>query len=234
MSKKKKPLIVLAVISGIVISLFIIGKLTGAFTYHTLNSGANIPTLQPGNLFFSSNLVSPKRHDLIVFNYLHPESGKQLWVFRLCGMPGDKIEIKNGTVYANGQDTDEPLNLKLMYLIPDTSIITVSEHFDLEGDDLPIQMDSGRAIAFLSKEQMKELTAMKIRCERYLHSKTAPPPPEIEAIYHQPWTIDDFGPIEVPKDHYFVLGDNRYMAADSRLIGFIKKSDLYGVVLGVK
>lgn len=234
MFKKKKPLIILAIIGGIVIGLFIVGKLTGAFTYHTLRSGANSPTLQPGSIFFSSNLVSPKRQDLIVFNFQAPELGKQLWVFRLCGMPGDKIEIKNGTVYANGHDTDKPLNLKLMYLIPDTSIITVTEYFDLEDDDSPVQIDSGRAIAFLSKEQMKELTAIKIPCERYLHSKTQPPPPEIEAIYHQPWTIEDFGPVEVPKDHYFVLGDNRYMAQDSRYIGFIKKSDLYGVVLGVK
>lgn len=33
---------------------------------------------------------------------------------------------------------------------------------------------------------------------------------------------------EVPKDSYFVLGDNRQNSKDSRMIGFIKKEDIIG------
>ncbi|NII26526.1 signal peptidase I [Pseudoflavitalea sp. X16] len=234
MSKKKKPLIVLAVIGGIIISLLVAARITGALIYFKTPSSANLPALKVGDEFFSSNLVSSERFDFITFYYTDSMQGKHVRVYRLCGMPGDKIAIKAGNLYVNDKSADTSLNLRLMYLIPDAGIMTVTEHFNLSGDDEPIRIDSGKAIVFLSKEQTKELTAMKIPCERYLHGKTQPPPPEIEAIYHQPWTLDDFGPIQVPKDHYFVLGDNRYNAADSRLIGLIKKSDLHGVVLGVK
>ena len=38
----------------------------------------------------------------------------------------------------------------------------------------------------------------------------------------------DFDKVRVPKDCYFVLGDNRVNSVDSRMIGPVKKSDIRG------
>ena len=40
-----------------------------------------------------------------------------------------------------------------------------------------------------------------------------------------------FGPVVLPKDHYFVLGDNRDHSLDSKFFGFVPFSDLKGRAL---
>jgi len=61
--------------------------------------GAKIP-------FTNLNLPAlrqPKRGDVIVFIY--PESPKKDFIKRLVGLPGEAVEIKNGTIFIN----DKPL-----------------------------------------------------------------------------------------------------------------------------
>lgn len=40
----------------------------------------------------------------------------------------------------------------------------------------------------------------------------------------------DYGPVLVPADHYFMLGDNRAHSADSRVYGFVPRREIVGRV----
>lgn len=42
-----------------------------------------------------------------------------------------------------------------------------------------------------------------------------------------------FGPIEIPADHYFMMGDNRNNSRDSRYFGAVHRSEILGRAVGV-
>ena len=43
----------------------------------------------------------------------------------------------------------------------------------------------------------------------------------------------DFGPVQVPEGHYFMMGDNRDNSRDSRFFGFVPRREIIGEVKGV-
>ena len=47
-------------------------------------------------------------------------------------------------------------------------------------------------------------------------------------IYNDQGNRDNFGPVVVPKDHYFMMGDNRDNSLDSRYWGFLNKDYIIG------
>ncbi len=68
------------------------------------------PTLQNGEYVLVSKLAyrfgEPQRGDIIVFKY--PGQPPQDLIKRLIGLPGDMVEVKDGVVFVNGQQLDEP------------------------------------------------------------------------------------------------------------------------------
>lgn len=44
----------------------------------------------------------------------------------------------------------------------------------------------------------------------------------------RPNRVQNFGPVTVPPEHYLMLGDNRDNSADSRVYGFVPRSELVG------
>jgi signal peptidase I len=228
---KKRLLTVLAIAGGIIICLYILGRITGGLQFFKAPTSSNEPTIKNGTYFFSSNLITPQRFNFICYHHTDSMFGKQIWVHRLCGLPGDIIQIKNGNLFVNGKPADGQLSLKLDYIIPDTSFQTVVELAHLSDEEQFIPYPPKSAIVALTNKNCETLSAHKIPLKRRIR-EAQQPDDYIQHIYGHPWNEDNFGPITVPSNHYFVLGDNRYRAQDSRYTGFIPVNDFYGTVLG--
>jgi signal peptidase I len=88
----------------------------------------------------SYKLSSPKRGDVIVFQY--PDNPVDDYIKRVIGVPGDTVEIEDGRVYINGQVVNEPY---LSNVIPDSQRgkWTVPEgSYFVMGDNRPHSSDS--------------------------------------------------------------------------------------------
>lgn len=73
-------------------------------------SGSMIPTLQIKDRVlvckFWYRFSDPKRGDIVVFKY--PMDPKRDFVKRVVGLPGDTVELQEGTVLINGEPQSEP------------------------------------------------------------------------------------------------------------------------------
>lgn len=75
-------------------------------------SGSMLPTLQINDRLIIDKLgyklTDPKRGDIVVFNPPEALSDyKDAFIKRIVGLPGEKLEVKNGRVYVNGRPLKE-------------------------------------------------------------------------------------------------------------------------------
>jgi len=219
-----KPLIVVAIVWVLLIGLWIIGRLTFTFRLFRVSTAANQPTLKIRQLFFTSNLKKPRRFNLICYRALTPETGPAIRTHRLCGIPGDIIEIKAGILYVNQQDADKGLSLMHVYKLSAQN--TTGLIYDPKlAYTIPPYSDT--IYIPLGDEYVRN---KKIPGEQYI----LPPglrEPAIFQVFRENWNQDHFGPVKVPTGKFFVLGDNRAGIMDSRYQGFIDQSKYVATVL---
>jgi len=155
--KQKSPIlelvesVLVAVVLALIIRFFL-------FEPFYIPSGSMEPTLQVEDKIIVNKLVyrfkDPERGDIVVFQ--HPMLDPKLdYIKRVIGLPGETLEIKDSTVYING----EPLK------------------------------------------------------EDYL-------PEDLRFM--------DFGPVTIPENSYFMMGDNRNNSQDSRVWGTLPREYIIG------
>ncbi len=192
--------------------------------------------------------LEPKRQKITIFHY--PLDKDKDFVKRCIALPGDTLVIKNRVVYVNGKQLMEPY-LRFADQIRDRDFIKNMPHYRLNqgefafvikpdtGKDLIVKIVYprgfppganeyvGSAIAIEDQEiEMKDNQIYVDGMETTPHKIFT-----FEEIFsHGNWPIikDNFGPYIVPKDYYFMMGDNRDESLDSRFWGPVHKKFIFG------
>jgi signal peptidase I len=108
-------------------------------------SGSMIPTLEIGDRVLVNKFIyrftEPKRGDIVVFTSV--DNPKEDLIKRVIGVPGDKIAVRGGKLFLNGEPQKEPYTNKKL---PDRSFfarITVPKgHVFVMGDNRGNSADS--------------------------------------------------------------------------------------------
>jgi len=236
----KKFFLGLGILGTLLFILLVIARITGMLQYYKTPTPANEPAIRQGERILSSILEEVSPYKFIVFTNAYADSINASFIpgfkrgshylYRLCGRPGDIIEMKNGVLWVNRKDFDGGLNLKIQYKIltreyqamdpADINVNEASGQFMITGDSAIVTFDH-----FLFKKYQSRLKPVPFimteptnDCFKWFDKNST-------------WTPDNFGPLKIPAGSYFVLGDNRHNAMDSRYIGFVKKDNVTGVVL---
>jgi signal peptidase I len=196
------------------------------FLYEPFNipSGSMVPTLLVGDYLFVSKfsygysryslpfglpLISgrvffhePQRGDVIVFKY--PRDPSTDYIKRLVGLPGDKIQVLDATVYIN--DVAVKRVRTDSYVDPETGALR--QQFI---ETLPNGVQHPILLA------PRDYQTPAKRCDD----------PQQESR-----DLENTCPFIVPPDHYFMMGDNRDNSADSRDptsgVGYVPVENLVG------
>lgn len=98
--------------------IFIVAFLLAQVMTHFVLINAEVPSesmeniIEPGDRLFGFRLAytfdEPERFDVVIFRY--PVDETQNFIKRIIGLPGERVEIREGKIYVNGSDVplDEP------------------------------------------------------------------------------------------------------------------------------
>lgn len=222
----RKSYTILLLAASTAATILVFARLLGFISFYHVPTPSMEPTIKAGDYIFASNLIKPADNKIIVFNYT--SNGYQTpYLKRVAAMPGETIEMKRGLAYVNNILKEDSAQFYLAYM---TDMLIYNRYNNLlRNNPEPVQAGGSRLLLTLTTKDLS-LFQPEDRPERFIYPRDQT---TLRNYFYEAygWSIDEFGPLQVPADSCFVLGDYRHNSLDSRYFGFIALKDIKGVVL---
>lgn len=131
---KKDLSYIKVIVIAVILALFM---RTFLFNIVRVQQTSMYPTVKPNDIILSSSLYrfkkDFKRGDIVVFK--SPSENKML-IKRIVGLPGEKVEIYDGSIYIDGKLLDEKYFKEKPYTLSPTS------EFEVQADELFVLGDN--------------------------------------------------------------------------------------------
>lgn len=154
--KRRSPLEIVAEVVIIVAAAFAIAMLVQAFVVKpfAIHQVSMQPTLLEGDRILISRLTyhfrEPRAGDVVVFR--SPVNQRDDLVKRIVAVGGDRVAIKNGVLYVNGEPRQEPYLMEWPFagemaeeVVPDGMVFVMGDNRNNSGDSRffgPVDEDS--------------------------------------------------------------------------------------------
>ncbi len=142
------------------VAIFLVVYLT-ILQPHKIKGASMEPNFPDGEYLLTDKVTyrfnQPKRGDVIVFKA--PPDFKDEFIKRIIGIPGDKVMVKGGKVYVNGQIINEPYLAQGQYTSAGTfategaELTVPAKSFFVLGDNRDHSFD-GRNFGFIDKSKI--------------------------------------------------------------------------------
>jgi signal peptidase I len=227
---KTKHILLIVTLLVLPFVLLVAARLLKVYVVYSINTTNMDPTYPAGMQVFGIGFTAFEKGDVVSYQPTPlpgEDTGGNEYLGRIVATEGDTLQMISSFMYLNGKLAED--TMKHSYLFTD-KMEHLSGVLNAYQKEYKVLRSDDTLIFNGSYEELKQLGILKT-AERVLDGQIETYPSTFGIVSDTTWTLENMGPVVIPKDHVFIMGDNRTYSLDSRIRGFVSKDKFVAKII---